>query len=79
MELLEKPGIDLMAKFDNYISAIIKMAEKICRPILTNADECHRSIYNVWSQVLEYFDSFIIGLTATPDKSKRKIASTFPE
>lgn len=24
-------------------------------------DECHRSIYNVWSQVLSYFDSFIIG------------------
>jgi type I restriction enzyme, R subunit len=31
-------------------------------------DECHRSIYNVWSQVLSYFDAFIIGLTATPDK-----------
>lgn len=30
-------------------------------------DECHRSIYNVWSQVLEYFDAFIVGLTATPD------------
>lgn len=30
-------------------------------------DECHRSIYNVWSQVLSYFDAFIIGLTATPD------------
>ncbi|MGH2639760.1 MAG: DEAD/DEAH box helicase family protein, partial [Rhabdochlamydiaceae bacterium] len=29
-------------------------------------DECHRSIYNLWSQVLEYFDAFIIGLTATP-------------
>src|SRR5207249_871831 len=29
-------------------------------------DECHRSIYNVWRQVLEYFDSFLIGLTATP-------------
>jgi len=25
-------------------------------------DECHRSIYNVWRQVLEYFDAFIIGL-----------------
>ena len=25
-------------------------------------DECHRSIYNVWNQVLEYFDAFIIGL-----------------
>jgi type I restriction enzyme, R subunit len=31
-------------------------------------DECHRSIYNVWKQVLEYFDGFLIGLTATPDK-----------
>jgi type I restriction enzyme R subunit len=31
-------------------------------------DECHRSIYNVWTQVLEYFDAYLIGLTATPDK-----------
>ena len=29
-------------------------------------DECHRSIYNVWRQVVEYFDAFLIGLTATP-------------
>jgi len=32
-------------------------------------DECHRSIYNLWRQVLEYFDSFLIGLTATPSKN----------
>jgi type I restriction enzyme R subunit len=31
-------------------------------------DECHRSIYGVWRQVLEYFDAFIVGLTATPNK-----------
>jgi type I restriction enzyme R subunit len=31
-------------------------------------DECHRSIYNLWAQVLEYFDSYLIGLTATPSK-----------
>ena len=31
-------------------------------------DECHRSIYNRWRQVLEYFDAFVIGLTATPSK-----------
>ncbi len=31
-------------------------------------DECHRSIYKLWSQVLEYFDAFLIGLTATPSK-----------
>jgi type I restriction enzyme, R subunit len=31
-------------------------------------DECHRSIYNLWRQVLEYFDAFIVGMTATPSK-----------
>jgi type I restriction enzyme R subunit len=30
--------------------------------------ECHRSIYNLWRQVLEYFDASLIGLTATPSK-----------
>ena len=30
-------------------------------------DECHRSIYNLWRQVLEYFDAYLVGLTATPD------------
>ncbi len=30
-------------------------------------DECHRSIYNLWQQVLDYFDAFQTGLTATPD------------
>ena len=29
-------------------------------------DECHRSIYNLWRQVLDYFDSLLIGPTATP-------------
>lgn len=31
-------------------------------------DECHRSIYNLWAQVLEYFDAYLVGLTATPSK-----------
>lgn len=31
-------------------------------------DECHRSIYGLWRQVLDYFDAFIVGLTATPNK-----------
>lgn len=31
-------------------------------------DECHRSIYNLWKQVLDYYDASLIGLTATPDK-----------
>jgi type I restriction enzyme, R subunit len=29
-------------------------------------DECHRSIYGRWGQVLDYFDAFTVGLTATP-------------
>jgi type I restriction enzyme R subunit len=31
-------------------------------------DECHRSIYTLWRQVLEYFNAYLIGLTATPSK-----------
>lgn len=31
-------------------------------------DECHRSIYSLWRQVLEYFDAYLIGMTATPAK-----------
>jgi type I site-specific restriction endonuclease len=34
-------------------------------------DECHRSIYNLWRQVLEDFDAFLIGLTATPTPRRR--------
>lgn len=29
-------------------------------------DECHRSIYGTWRPVLEYFDAYVVGLTATP-------------
>jgi type I restriction enzyme R subunit len=29
-------------------------------------DECHRSIYDLWAQVVLYFDAFLVGLTATP-------------
>ncbi len=31
-------------------------------------DECHRSIYSLWRQVVEYFDAHLVGLTATPSK-----------
>jgi type I restriction enzyme R subunit len=46
-------------------------------------DECHRSIYNLWRQVLEYFDSFLVGLTATPSKQtlgffKQQLVSEYP-
>jgi hypothetical protein len=31
-------------------------------------DEVHRSICALWRQVVEYFDAFLVGLTATPSK-----------
>ena len=31
-------------------------------------DEAHRSIYNTWRGVVEYFDAHVVGLTATPGK-----------
>jgi type I restriction enzyme, R subunit len=33
---------------------------------LVITDECHRSIYGTWRQVLDYFDAYIVGLTTTP-------------
>ncbi len=33
---------------------------------LVISDECHRSIYNKWKDVLSYFHALQIGLTATP-------------
>jgi type I restriction enzyme R subunit len=47
------------------------------------ADECHRSIYNLWRQVLEYFDAFLIGLTATPGRQaigffNKNLVSEYP-
>jgi len=58
------------------VDALFKQAEPIDYnphyPIETFdiivTDEAHRSIYNLWRQVLEYFDAYLIGLTATPNK-----------
>ncbi len=38
-------------------------------------DECHRSIYGLWRQVLEYFDAHLIGLTATPSRTRSASSS----
>ncbi len=68
------PSLEEHSNFDGYADAEsekqVTFNPKI--PIDTFdiivTDECHRSIYNQWRQVLEYFDAFIIGLTATPSK-----------
>jgi type I restriction enzyme, R subunit len=46
-------------------------------------DECHRSIYGLWRQVLDYFDAHLIGLTATPTAHtiaffNRKLVAEYP-
>ena len=41
-------------------------------------DECHRSIYTVWRQVLEYFDAFLVGLTATPREAYLRVLRQEP-
>lgn len=62
--LNETPSVDKMAPKEVVYNA--KYPPEFFDVIII--DECHRSIYNVWKQVLEYFDAFLIGLTATPDK-----------
>jgi type I restriction enzyme R subunit len=60
--------------FDGHGAALVRGPQ----PVVYNAqippeffdvivvDECHRSIYSLWSQVIDYFDASILGLTATP-------------
>ncbi len=67
-ELEEKP----LGSLERLLKAPVPIAYNPAIPIaffdFIVVDECRRSIYNLWRQVLEYFDASIIGLTATPSK-----------
>jgi type I restriction enzyme R subunit len=64
----EKSGFELAAADDRPKDVAYNPAIPIEFFDFIVTDECHRSIYNLWRQVLEYFDAFLIGLTATPSK-----------
>lgn len=63
-------ALDEQSGFDALPVAPVEVSYSPAVPIesydLIIIDECHRSIYGVWRQVLEYFDVFLVGLTATP-------------
>ena len=73
-------GEEMDSELDEVSGASLEMLQRPPEPITYNpaipietfdiivTDECHRSIYNLWRQVLEYFDASLIGLTATPSK-----------
>jgi type I restriction enzyme R subunit len=75
--ILKDESLDESAEEDNPAERLVRPREPL--PVVYNKkvppeffdfiiiDECHRSIYNIWRQVLEYFDAYLIGLTATPD------------
>jgi type I restriction enzyme R subunit len=75
--LLKDEPLDEAAEEKNPAEMLVKRRQPL--PVVYNKkippeffdfiiiDECHRSIYNLWRQVIEYFDAYLIGLTATPD------------
>jgi type I restriction enzyme R subunit len=75
--LLKDEPLDESAEETNPAELMVKPKQQL--PVVYNKkippeffdfiiiDECHRSIYNLWRQVIEYFDAYLIGLTATPD------------
>ena len=75
--LLKDEPLDEAAEETNPAESMVKSKQAL--PVVYNEkippeffdfiiiDECHRSIYNLWRQVIEYFDAYLIGLTATPD------------
>jgi type I restriction enzyme R subunit len=66
------PELDETSAFELEPTAPVEVSYNPAVPIeafdVIVVDECHRSIYGLWRQVLDYFDAFIIGLTATPGK-----------
>jgi type I restriction enzyme, R subunit len=66
------PEIDEVTGFDITPDRPVEVVYNAQLPIeafdVIIIDECHRSIYGVWRQVLEYFDAYLVGLTATPGK-----------
>jgi len=67
-DLDEKSGFELAAADDREREVKYNPAIPIETFDFIITDECHRSIYNLWRQVFEYFDAHLIGLTATPSK-----------
>jgi type I restriction enzyme R subunit len=67
-ELEEKPLGALATLIEEPLPVVYNPAIPIEFFDFVIIDECHRSIYNLWRQVLQYFDAFLIGLTATPSK-----------
>jgi type I restriction enzyme R subunit len=73
-------GEELDPELDELSGSTLEILQRPPEPIAYNpaipietfdlivTDECHRSIYNLWRQVLEYFDASLVGLTATPSK-----------
>lgn len=66
------PELDEKSGFEVVGAAPVEVAYRAVLPPdafeLIIIDECHRSIYGLWRQVMEYFDAHLIGLTATPNK-----------
>ena len=66
------PELDEHSTYDLLPAAAVPVEYNPALPIETFdvivVDECHRSIYGLWRQVLDYFDAFVVGLTATPNK-----------
>ncbi|VAX04534.1 Type I restriction-modification system, restriction subunit R [hydrothermal vent metagenome] len=90
--ILKGEELDEAAEEENPAESALKPKEPL--PVVYNPkvtpeffdfviiDECHRSIYNLWQQVLDYFDAFLVGLTATPDNRtygffKRNVVSEY--
>ena len=67
-EIDEKSGYELAAADDREREVAYNPRVPVETFDFIVTDECHRSIYGLWRQVLEYFDAFTVGLTATPSK-----------
>ena len=64
--LFDRPGLAAASSAEGPLPVVYNPAFPPEYFDVVFVDECHRSIYTLWRQVLEYFDAYLVGLTATP-------------
>jgi superfamily II DNA or RNA helicase len=50
------------------VGTLVNRLDKLLPPNLAVLDECHHATAASWERILEAYDGFIIGLTATPER-----------
>lgn len=68
LALFEQHGINTENILVESVFTVVRRLESYPKPIAIVLDEAHLSKARSWEKVIEYFDTYVIGFTATPTR-----------